>query len=641
VDGHRVLPVLDGFDELAPDLRAAALPALNDSALPLPMTSRPDEYRDAVAVSDVLTGAACVELNDLTLGDLTEYLPRTSRKISSRGRMTTVWEPVLASLRDPIAADLRAVLATPLMVSLARAIYSDTPDPEHAPTELLDSTRFGNPEELEDHLLQRYVATAYRSPITATSATASRRRHRWSQDRTQRWLVHLAQHVNRLGTRDLAWWRLGATVTSRWSLTFPFVIAMAADVQHAPTLGFALLTVGMALVLWGRETEPSRFRLHLGRRGRLLAAQAALIGCVGAAFGVALGITFEVRATGQATAFAVELGLALGLALATLSTRLSVSAPGHSGDMTLRTAMSRHVHAVASRQDGVVTTAQLHEAGVGRCTMNRIVRSGTWTRLAKGVFWVGQHPRGPSLRAHVRGVLLTSGPHLVAAGPTAARLLGIQGLPRDGTLHFCAPPGHEIRSRSGLRVRRTAVPPEARMILRGIPLTAPTRTCADLLLQLPRLEAVSTLDSALHQGLLTNAERLAVLSHLSGRRGAPRARDWLRLADRRAESPLETRIRLICLDGGLPPPQLQWPVWDSDHACGYRLDLAWPAHLVAIEADGRGPHATPQALYRDRHRQNRLATLLPGLSLFRFTWNDTHTPQRSILTPLRQALRLP
>ncbi|WP_311598620.1 type IV toxin-antitoxin system AbiEi family antitoxin domain-containing protein [Streptomyces millisiae] len=309
--------------------------------------------------------------------------------------------------------------------------------------------------------------------------------------------------------------------------------------------------------------------------------------------------------------------------------------------MTLRNETLQRVRTLAARQDHVLTTAQLHEAGVGRGTIRGMVRSGTWQRLAKGTFWVGHHPCGPSLRARVRGVLLTAGPHLVAAGPTAARLLDIQGLPNDDTLHFAAPPGHEIRGRPGLRVRRTLVPPEARTSLRGILLTTPARTCADLLLHLPREAAVSSLDSALHQKLLTEADRLTVLSHLSGRPGAPRARDWMRLADHRAESPLETRIRLICLDGGLPPPLLQWPIWDPHHRCGYRIDLGWPHHLVALEADGTGPHTTPQALYRDRTRQNRLACLLPGLTLFRFTWADTHTPEQSILTPLRQALRAP
>jgi hypothetical protein len=48
VDTARVLPVLDGFDEIAPDLRAAAFHEIAASALDLVLTSRPAEYHDAV-----------------------------------------------------------------------------------------------------------------------------------------------------------------------------------------------------------------------------------------------------------------------------------------------------------------------------------------------------------------------------------------------------------------------------------------------------------------------------------------------------------------------------------------------------------------------------------------------------------------
>jgi hypothetical protein len=117
------------------------------------------------------------------------------------------------------------------------------------------------------------------------------------------------------------------------------------------------------------------------------------------------------------------------------------------------------------------------------------------------------------------------------------------------------------------------------------------------------------------------------------------ARQYLDQADGRAESPLETRIRLLALDGGLPPPVLQWRIQDPDHGCHYRIDLGWPQFLLGLEADGLGPHGTPQALYRDRHRQNRLATLLPGLTLLRFTWADTYRPD-VMLRSIRQALRV-
>ncbi|ONI88861.1 hypothetical protein ALI22I_18030 [Saccharothrix sp. ALI-22-I] len=93
VESGHVLPVLDGFDEIAAGLHLAALDALNGTGLPLLLTSRPDEYAAAVAGIDVLTAAAGVELTDLTTADLAGYLPRTTRKT---GRTGPAWQPVLA-----------------------------------------------------------------------------------------------------------------------------------------------------------------------------------------------------------------------------------------------------------------------------------------------------------------------------------------------------------------------------------------------------------------------------------------------------------------------------------------------------------------------------------------------------------------
>lgn len=121
VDSQRVLPVLDGFDEIAAGLHRSALNALNATTLPLLLTSRVDEYRDAVEGTDVLTSAAAVVLADLACEDLADYLPRTTRKTGPGGN---VWKPVLDEVRN--GGPLAQVLTTPLMVALARRIYSDT-----------------------------------------------------------------------------------------------------------------------------------------------------------------------------------------------------------------------------------------------------------------------------------------------------------------------------------------------------------------------------------------------------------------------------------------------------------------------------------------------------------------------------------
>ncbi len=93
------------------------------------------------------------------------------------------------------------------------------------------------------------------------------------------------------------------------------------------------------------------------------------------------------------------------------------------------------------------------------------------------------------------------------------------------------------------------------------------------------------------------------------------------MIDGRAESPLETRLRLLLGDAGLLPDETQWPVHHP--ATGEfiaRLDFAWPTLRLGIEADGVGPHSEPQALLRDRRSQNDLVRL--DWEVLRFTWQD-------------------
>lgn len=158
----------------------------------------------------------------------------------------------------------------------------------------------------------------------------------------------------------------------------------------------------------------------------------------------------------------------------------------------------------------------------------------------------------------------------------------------------------------------------------GIPVTTPLRTVADVILRNDRYTAVSVLDSALNRGLVGKSDIAFVNRLLCGRRGAVAARGYLAQADGRAQSPLESRVRLRCVDGKARPDVLQHEVRDDD---GYLLgvgDLAWLKARVIAEADGRAPHGTPDAVYADRRRQNLLVNA--GWTVLRFTWADTLRP---------------
>ncbi len=210
VGAGRILPVLDGFDEIADGLRCAALHALNATTMALVLTSRPGEYVAAVTATDVLSAAAGIELDDLSLADLNDYLPRTTRPAIADGQLTTVWDPVLVHLRDhpadPASKTLRQVLSTPLMVTLARAVYSDTPG--HNPVDLLNTDRFDTAAALREHLLDAFTPAAYQDPLGDYPGRGHRQ---WDPAQAQHWLGCIAWHLDRLGTHDLALWQLGTT----------------------------------------------------------------------------------------------------------------------------------------------------------------------------------------------------------------------------------------------------------------------------------------------------------------------------------------------------------------------------------------------------------------------------------------------
>jgi hypothetical protein len=333
VEEERILPVLDGFDEIAADLHGPALEELSATRLRLLLTSRGTEYARAAAGTRVLTRAAGVELADLTPMDLANYLPRTTRRTASgqdRAAAGTAWTLVMKRLveepESPASASLAAALSTPLMVALARAIYSDRPGQD--PETLLDTTCLPTTEAIEEHLVARFVPTVYRHRPAPQSGTARPRRHRnWDPDRARRWLGHLASHLGRSSdqdNRDLAWWQLGrllrpstrvlavmlatalATALADWLVILPLAMiqygaapglraGLLDGLAAGPPAGIAFGLIYAFMTARGRAVfEPSRMRLRLpGRRGdRARASGRRYVRWGGAGFlgGLAVGI---------------------------------------------------------------------------------------------------------------------------------------------------------------------------------------------------------------------------------------------------------------------------------------------------------------------------------------------------------------
>ncbi|KJY20776.1 NACHT domain-containing protein [Streptomyces virginiae] len=196
----RLCPMLDGLDELPGSQRHQALAAINafpPSEWPLVLTSRTEEYREAVTsheeVRERLLGAGGIQLVPLSQQIAMEYLRYDAG--SARAR----WDEVSS---EPADSPVAQGLATPLGVFLAKTVFNPrTGEPLGSvphPRSMLD---FTSREDLLAFLFRSFLPAAYRDDPD--------RPCRWPRERVERTLRFLADHLERSGNgHQLRWWQL-------------------------------------------------------------------------------------------------------------------------------------------------------------------------------------------------------------------------------------------------------------------------------------------------------------------------------------------------------------------------------------------------------------------------------------------------
>ncbi len=92
------------------------------------------------------------------------------------------------------------------------------------------------------------------------------------------------------------------------------------------------------------------------------------------------------------------------------------------------------------------------------------------------------------------------------------------------------------------------------------------------------------------------------VSEQRGRRGIVAVRELTALRRRpRRNRAMESEARLVMIDRGLPPPELQYPIRGRDGEL-WRVDFAWPAARLAAEYESIDWHAGRDAMLRDKRR---------------------------------------
>ena len=207
---------------------------------------------------------------------------------------------------------------------------------------------------------------------------------------------------------------------------------------------------------------------------------------------------------------------------------------------------------VAAEQHGVFTWQQALTAYT-RTEIHTRLRRGDWTRVFRGVFREASTPRTALLL--LDAARLSTGARSVAAcRDTAAQLHGFAVID-DPNVHVLASDARMTR-RSGLIVHRDQVSDGDLVVVRGALGTHAARTAIDLARTYNRLDALAVLDLALRRGT-TREQLLVELEHHTGKRGVRQAKELVQYASPLAESPMESRTRMRCIDAGLPHPEPQ------------------------------------------------------------------------------------
>lgn len=256
----------------------------------------------------------------------------------------------------------------------------------------------------------------------------------------------------------------------------------------------------------------------------------------------------------------------------------------------------------------------------------------SWRRLGPGLYaWRGL-AGGPALLLEALALRLPES--AVFSGRTAAWVHGLD-VPPPALVEVTMPRQSGVSGRVGMSVRRASLDSDDVETVRGLRVTTALRTLADVVTRLPLVEAVVLVDSALRLGRVTMGELEWWVGRHARAKGVKRLREVVELADPGAESPMETRLRMLIVLAGLPRPESQVDLHDEAGGFLARVDLYYRRFRLAIEYDG-ATHR--ESLLEDNRRQNRL--LGSGYRLLRFAGGDVLRAPESVVAEVRSALLL-
>lgn len=269
--------------------------------------------------------------------------------------------------------------------------------------------------------------------------------------------------------------------------------------------------------------------------------------------------------------------------------------------------LPRAAHAVLRQQHGVISGAQLEEAGLTRRQIRSLVTSGDLVAGLRGAY---RSPSVPVDEPSRCAEVCLARPSLTIAGPTAGRLWEWRRVRCDRRVFVLGPPASNPAIAPWVVPYRTAAIHPARDIVHrgdGIRLTSPARTALDLARSLGPTDLGSVIDQAMAQHRLSEQDLIDVAIDLRSP-NRPWVELFLRQLDRRlpggpAESHPEVRVANGLRARGVRHLVRQYEIVLPGYG-NARFDLAVPRMLWAIEVDKFPEHRETEGLASDERRDD-------------------------------------
>ena len=256
-----------------------------------------------------------------------------------------------------------------------------------------------------------------------------------------------------------------------------------------------------------------------------------------------------------------------------------------------------------------------------RTTADRL-RGPTFERVGPDTY-AGAGVDRTRLAVRLGATALWAGQRGVIAGPLAALALGAE-CPWDGAeVVLPVRPGSVP---AGVLVRTDRLAPhEVETLDDGVRVTSPLRTAFDLARRGPLVDAVAAADALAFRGRFGTPALTELAAEHPRARGSRLLREVVELMDPRAESPMETRTRLVFVFHGVPAPVTQYEMFLPGYG-EVRVDFAWPfpgpgGRRLVVEYDGP-EHRTIAGQNRDNRRD---------AALRRAGWEVVHVSSQLIL----------